>query len=82
LKKWIATFLCRIFPLKPDRHLAQYVSTWFCSAASRAWQYSGGDRIYGVIAISVAQRTRGVGIRMALGAQRADVVHMILRQSI
>jgi predicted permease len=38
--------------------------------------------IYSVIAHSIVQRQREIGIRMALGAQRSDVVRLFLRQGI
>jgi predicted permease len=38
--------------------------------------------IYGIAAYAVARRTREVGIRIALGARRADVVAMVLHQGI
>ena len=65
---------------------ATTAGTWFqtrlISAFSLLALILAGIGIYGVLAYAVTESTREIGIRMALGAKKSDVVLMLLKRAL
>jgi predicted permease len=71
------------------QHLEGSFDLWIVRTGARMFTIFGGVALlmamvglYGVRAYTVARRTREIGIRMALGADAADTLRMILREGL
>ena len=58
--------------------LPQRLASWLAASMAFIGVFLASIGIYGLVAYNVGQRTREIGIRMALGALRSQIIRMVM----